>query len=268
MEPLVLLSLLGALLGGLVLKTIEHYYYRVKEANRFIDEVMPPPGIILPSTIQKTEDFVWFETVMKMAGMENVPVINTCDCGYATECYMHCNHDLKNMCSGPAYVPWTGKFEPVKRSPKEVVESEHRPRTVSDKDIDAFKQKMIDKRNAKLKAEAAPDKVYAAAKAEIENLRKRIDEREIKLRKIEARLDRLNKNVTPPKPMYITQPTTYDPVLDCYTVYGKKISRHMLEDLMYNGYLTREQLKEIIAPEAEYETVMLGDGTCYDIRVR
>lgn len=281
MEPVSLLAVLGVLLGGMVLKVIEEAMYSRKEkaADRALME-RPPDNIILPPSIQKAEDFVWFQTVLKMAGMENVEVVNTCDCGFATECYMHCNHDLSDKCTGHAYTPWTGKFKAVqtpdlisvndrRANDMRAIATQHRERTLPDSKVDAFRQKMIDNRNAKLKAEfEATKKVRGPAFDEMEALRKVIDERERKLKKIEDRLDRLNKALTPPKPQYITQPTTYDPVLDCFTVYGKKISRHMLEDLIYNGGLTRDQLREVLASPMEYETVYGDDVPCYNVRVR
>lgn len=227
MDAISLLALLGMLLTGLALKTIEHTLYarNMKAANRAVDEFARNRNVILPPELTQ-EDFDWFCWSMEMAGLDKKRVVNTCSCGYAEECYMHCNHELNDgKCTGHAYRPmkvsaakqtpdlisWGGK-----RSYGEIVETEHRQRSVSDQKIADFKVKMIANRNAKLKTE------FEASKKTV---------------------------VKMPKPQYLTSPTTYDPISDCYTVYGKKISRHMLEDLIYNGGLTRDQLREIIAPD-------------------
>lgn len=276
MELVSLLAVLSALLGGLALKAIETGISRRKRSLPKSDERLALSNIL------KEEDVAWVNATLSLAGMKP-EVIRTCSCGFASECAMHCNHEQRpDLCPGPRYEAprpaapigpasgsqWSGKFRAIAIQQPELL-AWQRERTLSDNDINAFKQKMIDKRNAKLKAEfQALEKTSRNVNQSVESLRNRIDEREIKLRALEKRLDRLNKNVIPPKPMYLSSPTTYDPVLDCYTVYGKKITRQMFEDLYYNGGLSREQLKEIIAPPMEYETVYGDDGMCYPIRVR
>lgn len=261
MELISLLAVLGALLGGLTLKAIEHGISRRSRSLPAADERLALSNIL------NDADIAWVNATLSLAGMKP-EVIRTCACGFASECAMHCNHEQRpDLCPGPRYAApkppapvgpasgsqWSGKFRAIAIQQPELL-SWQRERTLSDNEIDAFKKKIIDKRNAKLKAEfQALDKSTRNTTQTVEALRKRIDEREIKLRKYEQRLERLAKSVTPPKPMYLSQPTSYDPKKDSYTVYGRKVSRQMMEDLIYNGHLTPQQVREILAPE--YDTL-------------
>lgn len=52
-------------------------------------------------------DRTWVSLMLQAAEIE-AEVVKTCSCGFATECAMHCNHDLSDKCTGPSYFELNG----------------------------------------------------------------------------------------------------------------------------------------------------------------
>lgn len=224
---LALLALITALLIGTGLKVIEHRLSRRKS-------VTPEPlrNVILPSEL-KQEDFDWFCWSMEMAGLDPKRVVNTCSCGFAQECYMHCNHELNDgKCTGHAYKPMTSQWGvrfigtqtpdliswQDRRKAEDLRNVWHRATTVPETEVNAFKQKMLDRRAAKMKAEATPRPVRNPAK-DIEDIRRRMDERHIKVRDLQRVIHYSAQN-------------------DAYMLQnGRVITRQTLEDLTSCGRL-------------------------------
>lgn len=122
----------------------------------------------LPIGVYHAEDVEWAERMLEMGGVKK-EVDLLCSCGYAEECAMHCNHEQHPDCTGPNYFvlnnikpqtpdliidPITDTVIMTKAQADELkwqvlVETE-KARAKKDK-TDAFKQKMIDRHQKRLK---------------------------------------------------------------------------------------------------------------------
>jgi hypothetical protein len=64
------------------------------------------------------QDRTWVSLMLRAAEIE-AEVVKTCSCGYATECGMHCNHELNDgKCIGPNYFKLNGIETRVKAKPQ------------------------------------------------------------------------------------------------------------------------------------------------------
>lgn len=199
---LALLALMTAILVGVGLKVIEAGIDR----KRYRDKVEPLRNVILPPELNQ-EDFDWFVWAMEMAGFEGGGwVVNTCSCGFAAECYMHCNHELNDgKCTGHAWKQMesarSGKFVATRDSVKE----------------------------QKIAELASIRKAHREAKLTANNIRKEIDRAHVEMKRFRERADSLRA---------AQRRESYDPLTDLYTLEnGRKISRLMYEDLAGHGRL-------------------------------
>lgn len=213
---LALLTLMTVILIGAGLRYLEAKCYVAERRKR--EKKQPLGDVILPSSIKKQEDLDWFIWTMEMAGLEG-KVLNTCDCGFAAECYMHCNHDLSDKCTGHAWKPidaaWSGKFLAVKNAQAQT------PELMQYQTDSVKEQKIAELANIR--------KAHREARITSENIRKEIDRAHIEMKRFRERADSIRAARTR---------ESYDPKTDLYTLdNGRKISRLMYEDLVEHGRL-------------------------------